>query len=39
MAVCGIPNEFGDYEYFRSNILTFDNERATIDSLTYDVAT
>ena len=39
MAVCGIPNEFGNYEYFRSDILTFDNERATIDSLTYDVAT
>ena len=38
-AVCGIPNELGEYEYFRSEILTFDNEQAIIDTLTYDAAT
>ena len=38
-AVCGIPDETGTYKYYRSDILTFDNQLATIDTLTYDVAT
>lgn len=38
-AVCAIQNDLGVYEYYRSDILTFDNENSTVDTTTYDATT